>query len=405
MSNYVSGEFSGFAEAIRQEGGLFMGVQEPLFSGSDPVIVFTNPRTNHQLQVTDVIALPLAVRAALNKDNGGIMSLKEKLHQLYTTIDQIEKKGQMNSEGRNYKYTRSVDVLNAIRQKLIELRVYAEVNFQFEGAPFTIARAKAPTAPFMAVNVRCLVVFKDLDSEETSTGSGLGTGADTSDKAVYKAQTGALKYALKNAALAPDERAMDPEADPITNEDPGEMPAGELPDLEAAMNAPRHEPPSSKRPTPATQVPPSTEVAQPKPSVPSAASPAAPSNTTSAPSPSASTQPAPSTSVREPGDETELDQPPTEEEMNDFRARFAKLGNELATPQGKLKPSKGLPVNQKLLVFLLNRTGAANAKVITARQWTDFFVRVDAVVQNPEQGLVGLGKMINKINGVEDKQK
>ena len=59
--------------------------------------------------------------------------------------------------------------------------------------------------------VKATIVFHDLDFNEKLTASGLGDGADSGDKGIYKAQTGALKNALRNAFLLPDE--ADPEAD------------------------------------------------------------------------------------------------------------------------------------------------------------------------------------------------
>jgi hypothetical protein len=36
--------------------------------------------------------------------------------------------------------------------------------------------------------------------------------------------------------------------------------------------------------------------------------------------------------------------------------------------------------------------------------WDGFFQRVDAAIKNPEVGLLGLTKLINKANGIEPKQ-
>jgi hypothetical protein len=89
--------------------------------------------------------------------------------------------------------------------------------------------------------------------------------------------------------------------------------------------------------------------------------------------------------------------------MEAFRLSFGKLGEELAT-DGKLKASKSLPVNRKLLVFLLHITKADDAKSITRAQWENFFQRVDAKKAD-ETGLIGLAALVNQINGVEPKDK
>ena len=118
------------------------------------------------------------------------MTLPEKLHQIYSAIDQVEKRGR--NQMQKYDYIKAADVTNAIRKQLIMLRVYAEINFEFVGPAYTIAREKAPNAPFSAVMVKCTIAFHDLDdvSKGPIFSSGLGTGADTGDKAAYKADDG-----------------------------------------------------------------------------------------------------------------------------------------------------------------------------------------------------------------------
>ena len=123
------------------------------------------------------------------------MTLIEKLIQVYEKIDHIQKAG--HNKSQNYDFVRAADMVRAVRKALLKLGVYAEVNL-FSERQYTIAREKAPSAPFAAVDVRCVMIFHDVESGETITASGLGTGADTGDKAVYKAMTGSRKYAIIN---------------------------------------------------------------------------------------------------------------------------------------------------------------------------------------------------------------
>ena len=88
--------------------------------------------------------------------------------------------------------------------------------------------------------------------------------------------------------------------------------------------------------------------------------------------------------------------------MTTYRQNFTKLADSLTT-EGKLKASKGLPVNRKLLVFLISITKATDAKNITKSAWDTFFTRVEAAKINPQVGLVGITKLVNKANGIEDK--
>jgi len=315
------------------------------------------------------------------------MTLKEKLHKIYSTIDAIEKRGE--STALKYKYIKAADVTNAIRKQLTDLKVYAEINFDFVGVPFTIARAKDKDAPFTAVLVKCSVQFHDLESNEILTGSGLGTGADTGDKAAYKAQTGALKYALKNAFLVPDEPGYeaDPEADPTVDE--GREPE-QYPDFQEA----RHAAPKAVTPKPPMRI--EIPTAAPKDATETPQLFGAPD--AAAPSP---TEPV-KVAGREPGEE-EAPTMPTEEEMNIYRQRFTELADELSA-KGKLTASKGLKLNTKLRVFLQQIEHVDTPTALTKAQWDDFFHRVDVALATPEVGLTGLSILINKANGIEPKK-
>jgi len=349
-------------------------------------------------QLQDNIVTAIAGPGQFHKR--GSMTLREKLHKIYDAIDAIEKRGR--NKAQSYDYVRSADVTRAIRKQFSELRVYAEINFTFEGGPYTIARAKDKDAPFSAVNARCSIIFHDLDSEETISASGLGTGADTGDKAGYKAQTGALKYALKNAFLVPDE--ADPEADSSTDENTtGERIAPEeIPDYndfrgtEAVRPAPKV-PPAVRPPNVALAALASAGSSQPVPFTETqplfgATSADVLSKTETAPA-----------AAREPGDDTEADRLPTEDELTNYRKQFSKLGDDLST-EGKLTASRALPLNRKLLVFLLSTTKVPDAKNITRGQWDNFFARV-AKVRQLGNGLVELAKLVNKTNGLDEQGK
>ena len=330
------------------------------------------------------------------------MNLVQKLIQVYEKIDHVQKTG--HNKNQNYHFVRAADMVRIVRKALLELGVYAEVNFVNE-RQYTIPREKAPNAPFAAVDVRCIITFRDGESGETLTTSGLGTGADTGDKAIYKAQTGATKYALRNAFLVPDE--ADPEADESVDEAaaPAAPFAGrdipsdtdDMPDFREASHA---------APAPRPAAAPKAEI------------PATLSNPCALPEPLTITDSLTGKTVavadlqaaaaeREPGDDTEPVNTdptmPTEEEMATYRTLFSQLGDALSL-DGKLKSSPKLPINRKLHVFLLHITKAEAAPKITKAQWDDFFKRVDVVKQQAD-GLVGLAKLVNKVNGIEEKPK
>lgn len=385
-------------------GAEFDGIQEAVF-GAPARIIFQTTKDAYVFDIPfdpqsfDKASLVPEIEAAIRKFRYGKqekkkMTLKEKLHKIYDAVNHIEKLG--HNKQQNYDFIRSSDVTHAIRKQLTELRVYAEINFEFQDGNYTVARAKEPNAPFAAVNVKCSITFHDLDSNETLTSSGLGSGADVGDKAAYKAQTGALKYALKNAFLVPDE--ADPEADE-TVDGGGESntyrqtTSEEPPDFqEARHEAPR--PAAAPKTEKPAENPAATQEAPLPP--PPAAVPTEKQQRVPAEAPKAQT------AAPEQGDAYE-DSLPTEEELTVYRAKFSKLGDELSD-KGKLKSSKGLPINRKLLVFLLAITKADDAKNITTAQWNDFFVRVEKA-KALETGLVGLGQLVNKANGIEDTKK
>jgi hypothetical protein len=310
---------------------------------------------------------------------------------------------------------RAADVVIELRKNLIAQRVYVEVNYQFSGPAYTIAREKAPNAPFSAVSVVCTLVFHDLDSAQTLTASGVGTGCDTNDKAGYKAMTGALKYALKNAFLVPDE--ADPEGDESVEENRSTSRApsagdGEMPDFQESKHeaakpatARKKQEPAKKDPTPApAPVPPSVQPPQSNisgTSVNSESATVTPSTTEETTSKSAT-----STTPREPGDEDATVDPrlPSESELDSYRKAFQKLGDDLSTTGG-LKSSPKLPIERKLLVFLLGITGADAAKNITNEQWKTFFARVEAGKNSEQVGLKGIAVLVNRASGIEPKEK
>ena len=295
------------------------------------------------------------------------MTFKEKLNQLYVIIDAVEKS--KTNKMQHYDYVPATAVVRAVRKALIELRLYAEINTDFVGAPYTIAREKAPNAPFSAVNVKVTIKLIDLDSAETSTGSAVGSGADTGDKAAFKAETGTLKYALKNACLAPDER--DPEADATVDEDAA-SPEYKYRGTEAMT------PPAPTRPISSEEEAGyDSQLQTPPPAVIPGST-----NTNTAP-------------AREPGDSDEM---PSEEEMQGYRQAFAKLKTEL---EDAGLDSKGAPIGVKVRIFLQSITGTMNPNSITREGWDDFFARAVSAKANPKIGLAGLIKLVNKANGIE----
>ncbi len=324
------------------------------------------------------------------------LNLRQKLIQIYEELDHVDKAGDNKKQG--YKFVRAADVMRPIRKALAKLGVYAETNYDLLGT-YDIKTNSGGT--MHTATVRARIRLLDADSDEVIFISGLGDGADGGDKGIFKAQTGATKNALRNGTLLPDE--ADPEADETVDEKvagTSDLGQDEQPDFQEA----RHVAPKPA----ATQ---KAKAEKERPAAAPAAKAEAPQFDAGGPPNVQSTQSpvggdAAPNAGREPGDDDDdenAERPPTEEELTGYRAQFSKLGDELST-DGKLKSSKGLPINRKLLIFLLNVTQADDAKNITVAQWEDFFIRV-AKVKGLEDGLVGLAKLVNKANGVEEKPK
>jgi ERF superfamily len=93
---------------------------------------------------------------------------------------------------------------------------------------------------------------------------------------------------------------------------------------------------------------------------------------------------------------------PTEEQLVEFRKQFKQLGDDLAT--AGLKAGRGLPINRKVLAFLLKTTGATEAGAVNLAQWTQFFHKVELTKQG-EGGIKTLVARVNEANGITEEKK
>ena len=298
--------------------------------------------------------------------------LLKKMHSIYSEIDSIAKNGYNDSQ--RYPYTQAADVVNTVRAALIKVGVYAEINFQFAGNTIQIERKNGPA--MSAERVRCSIVFHDLDSAATITSSGLGVGADSGDKGVFKAETGALKKALLAAALIPemDKKQADPEGDTTVDEP---MSFEELSDRQSAPPPAAPKVATAPRPVSAPVQVNYTPISAPV---------AAPPTTTLA---------APATAPVAAG------AMPDEKQMETYRSKFKTLGDDLAV-NGGLKASKGLPINTKLKVYMLSTQGVNDPKDMNIGQWENFFAGVNALVTSNAKGYAALAELINIANGTAD---
>ena len=94
----------------------------------------------------------------------------------------------------NYKYATAADVLEKVNSSLTKYGIASVVT------PNLLSMQKVTTAKGnveQLATVEVTVTLIDSDSGETLTLKGLGSGQDPSDKSIAKAQTMALKYAVR----------------------------------------------------------------------------------------------------------------------------------------------------------------------------------------------------------------
>lgn len=133
-------------------------------------------------------------------------TLVKKLAKVMKEVKYIEKKG--FNKFNNYKYATESDVAEKVREVLAEENVIMLPDV-VEHVTREHVNRKGNTEYIATVKVR--FTFIDGDSGEELSIHSAGEGQDAGDKAVYKAITGAQKYALMKAFMIPT--GDDPEAD------------------------------------------------------------------------------------------------------------------------------------------------------------------------------------------------
>ena len=140
-----------------------------------------------------------------------IASLASKLVRVMGACAKIEKRGR--NEHFKYSFYQAQDVLAALNKACVENGVACIPRFTKVDEVEKIQRSGQPAR---IVTVAVEIVMVDADTGATLAVRALGTGEDPADKALPKAQTMAIKYALMSMVLiSPGD---DPEADRKTDE-------------------------------------------------------------------------------------------------------------------------------------------------------------------------------------------
>jgi hypothetical protein len=136
----------------------------------------------------------------------GLKNLSKKMLQIMSEVGYVQKGG--TNTFQNYKYAKEADVAAKVRESMVKHGVFLYTSVTKTGVSEYLNNKGA--TQFM-VSVLVTGTFVDSDSGESYTVTYPGDGADTGDKGIYKAITGADKYLLMKTFLI--ETGDDPEKD------------------------------------------------------------------------------------------------------------------------------------------------------------------------------------------------
>lgn len=161
-------------------------------------------------------------------------TLHRKLAQVMYEADRIPKNGTAPAAMGGFKFVQAGDAADVIRKALAEQKIsMIPTSIELiDSAEHLTSSQKAMTT----VTVRTTWTLTDGDSGESIVIQSMGAGADTGDKAIPKAQTNAMKYALLMGFLL--STGDDPEQTDTSDRRPQERnPRVGAPDHEAPIRA------------------------------------------------------------------------------------------------------------------------------------------------------------------------
>lgn len=124
-------------------------------------------------------------------------SLMHKLAEITTAVERIPKNG--HNDFHHYDYALESDIKDVVRKEMAERNLVMIPNELSR----TTAQIQAKNGMQQLVTLEVEYSINDADSGESVKMIGYGDGQDSGDKAVYKAKTGALKYALTSLFMIP----------------------------------------------------------------------------------------------------------------------------------------------------------------------------------------------------------
>jgi hypothetical protein len=123
-------------------------------------------------------------------------SIHRKLAEVLTAVGYIEKAGTNASQG--YKYVMAAQVADKVREELSK-RGLSIVPATVD----VIESGKTISEKQSLITLKVTWRITDSETGEFVEFQSVGSGSDSTDKGVYKAQTGALKYGLLMGFLIP----------------------------------------------------------------------------------------------------------------------------------------------------------------------------------------------------------
>lgn len=132
-----------------------------------------------------------------------------KLCKVMSSVGEVRKTGRNNAQ--NYSYATEADILEAVREALIEQGVFIFTSAEITDLRELVKKDDRGEKKSYLTTVKTTHTFVDSESGEQFSVYGAGQGHDMLDKSSYKAQTGAMKYfIMKNFLISTDD---DPEND------------------------------------------------------------------------------------------------------------------------------------------------------------------------------------------------
>ncbi len=138
--------------------------------------------------------------------DAGLKNLATKMIHIMSDVEYIQKTG--FNQFHKYKYATEADVAAAFAKAMQQHNVFMFSSVVERHCQSYQTRGNKES---FLITVKLQVTFVDADSGESFTGIFFGDGSDPDDKGIYKAITGAQKYALMKTFLA--ETGDDPERD------------------------------------------------------------------------------------------------------------------------------------------------------------------------------------------------